>query len=119
MPTARLTDPNAPGDASEARGRAAERANEHLEALPALLAAANLAVSTLECRDARTGALIGYGFATIHRGLALHVAEAVRAGLARFEGELGGSPPSAPAHAESGDRESRTADNRPHPGQYL
>jgi hypothetical protein len=119
MPTAPLTDPKPAGDACQTQGRAVERVNEHLKALPALLAAANLAVSSLECRDARTGALIGYGFATIHRGLALQVAEAVRASLARFEAELGGSPPSVPAHAESGGRGGRTADDRPHPGQYL
>jgi hypothetical protein len=91
----------------------------HLTALPGLLAEADLAEAHVEARDQRTGALVAYSFVTIHRALALHVAEAVRVGLARLDLEPGrdgaghgsGSPevPGAPATAN--------ADQRP--GQYL
>jgi hypothetical protein len=88
-------------------------------ALPGLLAEADLAVAHVEARDRRTGALVAYSFVTIDRALALHVAEAVRVGLARLDIGAGrdGSdreetgPPSPvlnPAHDES-----------PSPGQYL
>ena len=52
--------------------------------LPGLLAEAELAEAHVEARDRRTGALVAYSFATIHRALALHVAEAVPIGLARL-----------------------------------
>jgi hypothetical protein len=56
-----------------------------LTALPGLLAEADLAEAHVEGRDRRTGTLVAYSFVTIHRALALHVAEAVRAALARLE----------------------------------
>ena len=61
----------------------------HLTALPGLLAEADLAEAHVEARDRRTGALVAYSFVTIHRALALHVAEAVRVGLARLDLEAG------------------------------
>ena len=107
-----------PTDPAEARTDVALHA--HLTALPGLLAEADLAEAHVEARDRRTGALVAYSFVTIHRGLALHVAEAVRVGLARLDLEAGrddaghgspGSPevPGAPA----------TANADPRPGQYL
>jgi hypothetical protein len=91
--------------------------HSHLTALPGLLAESDLAEAHVEARDRRTGALVAYSFVTIHRALALHVAEAVRVGLARLDLEAGrghdpagapevpGAPP--PANADHG------------PGQYL
>jgi hypothetical protein len=72
----------APGDATADRN--AVTLHAHLTALPGLLAEAELAEAHVEARDRRTGALVAYSFATIHRALALHVAEAVRIGLARL-----------------------------------
>ena len=65
----------------------------HLTALPGLLAEADLAEAHVEARDRRTGALVAYSFVTIHRALALHVAEAVRVGLARLDLEAGRDEP--------------------------
>ena len=107
-----------PPDPPEAR--APGRVHASLTALPGLLAEADLAEAHVEGRDRRTGTLVAYSFVTIHRALALHVAEAVRVGLARLDLEAGrddpghnspGSPavPGAPATAN--------ADHRP--GQYL
>jgi hypothetical protein len=107
-----------PTDPAEARTDVTLHA--HLTALPGLLAEADLAEAHVEARDRRTGALVAYSFVTIHRALALHVAEAVRVGLARLELESGGdeagrdsrrSPesPDSAAPASSNDR----------PGQYL
>ena len=107
-----------PTDPAEARTDVALHA--HLTALPGLLAEADLAEAHVEARDRRTGALVAYSFVTIHRALALHVAEAVRVGLARLDLEAGredpghdspGSPevPGAPA--------TTNAEHRP--GQYL
>jgi hypothetical protein len=74
----------------------------HLTALPGLLAEAELAEAHVEARDRRTGALVAYSFATVHRALALHVAEAVRVGLARLGLE---------AHADESNRDApRTPD---------
>ena len=83
--------------------RAAGRVHAHLTALPGLLAEADLSVAQVEARDRRTGGLIAYSFVTIHRALALHVAEAVRAGLARLDIEAGRDPvegldPRSPGH---------------------
>ena len=72
--------PRAPTEA-----RPAVTVHAHLTALPGLLAAAELAEAHVEARDRRTGALVAYSFVTIDRALALHVAEAVRVGLARLE----------------------------------
>ena len=104
-----------PRDPTEARP--AVKVHAHLTALPGLLAEAELAEAHVEARDRRTGALVAYSFVTIDRALALHVAEAVRVGLARLEIEpsrdeshqdaRGASQGVAPASA--GDR----------PGQYL
>jgi len=71
-----------PHDRAEARP--AVTVHAHLTALPGLLAEAELAEAHVEARDRRTGALVAYSFATIHRALALHVAEAVPIGLARL-----------------------------------
>lgn len=93
------------------------KVHAHLTALPGLLAEADLAVAHVEARDRRTGALVAYSFVTIDRALALHVAEAVRVGLARLDIEAGRaesgrevlpSPVQNPAHDES-----------PSTGQYL
>jgi hypothetical protein len=63
---------------------------------------------------------VAYSFATIHRALALHVAEAVRVGLARLDLEAGrdeGGQDSGRA-AEAVDAEAPvSSDHRP--GQYL
>jgi hypothetical protein len=92
----------------------------HLTALPGLLAEADLAEAHVEARDRCTGALVAYSFVTIHRALALHVAEAVRVGLARLELE--------PGRDEAG-HDARQAPESPNvgppanpdhrPGQYL
>ena len=74
-----------PPDPADAH--APRRIHGYLTALPGLLAEAALAEVHVEGRDRRTGALVAYSFATIHRALALHVAEAVRVGLARLEME--------------------------------
>ena len=92
----------------------------HLMALPGLLAETDLAEAHVEARDRRTGALVAYSFVTIHRALALHVAEAVRVALARLDLEAGrdgfgqdsGRSPE-PLDAAA----SANADHRP--GQYL
>jgi hypothetical protein len=97
------------------------KVHAHLTALPGLLAEADLSVAHVEARDRRTGALVAYSFVTIDRALALHVAEAVRVGLARLDIEAkrdeadpeDAVPPSPirnPAHGESPSTG---------PGQYL
>ena len=78
-----------PAPRDPAEPRAAATVHAHLTALPGLLAEADLAEAHVEARDRRTGALVAYSFATIHRTLALHVAEAVRAALARLDLEAG------------------------------
>ena len=83
--TATPTDP--------AEARTAVTVHAHLTALPGLLAEADLAEAHVEARDRRTGALVAYSFVTIHRALALHVAEAVRVGLARLDLEAGRDDP--------------------------
>ena len=75
-----------PPDPPEAR--APVRVHTYLTALPGLLAEADLAEAHVEGRDRRTGTLVAYSFVTIHRALALHVAEAVRAALAQLEIEV-------------------------------
>jgi len=70
-----------------ADARPAGRIHAHLTALPGFLAEAGLAEVHVEGRDRRTGTLVAYSFVTIHRALALHVAEAVRVALARLEME--------------------------------
>jgi hypothetical protein len=87
----------------------------HLTALPGLLAEAELAEAHVEARDRRTGALVAYSFVTIDRALALHVAEAVRVGLARLDIEGRGHESGQESHAAAGTLPSR--DDRP--GQYL
>ena len=74
----------APTPHDRAEARSAVTVHAHLTALPGLLAKAELAEAHVEARDRRTGALVAYSFATIHRALALHVAEAVPIGLARL-----------------------------------
>ena len=92
----------------------------HLTALPGLLAEADLAEAHVEARDRHTGALVAYSFVTIHRALALHVAEAVRVGLARLDLEAGRD---GPGHGAPGLPEvpgaPATANADPRPGQYL
>ena len=90
-----------PHDRAEARP--AGTVHAHLTALPGLLAEAELAEAHAEARDQRTGALVAYSFATIHRALALHVAEAVRAGLAqlRIEASRDESGQDAPERLET------------------
>lgn len=106
--------------ASPSEPRAAGRVHAHLTALPGLLAEADLAEAHVEARDRRTGALVAYSFVTIHRALALHVAEAVRVGLARLEleasrEESGQDAREAPETAMG--RAPASPDDRP--GQYL
>ena len=104
------------------------RIHGYLTALPGLLAEAALAEVHVEGRDRRTGALVAYSFATIHRALALHVAEAVRVGLARLEMEA--RPESGRGELAAGDRERSPAEGAATsqvapqerdsvPGQYL
>jgi hypothetical protein len=94
----------------------------HLTALPGLLAAADLAEAHVEARDRRTGALVAYSFVTVHRTLALHVAEAVRVGLARLDLEAAGDEPArdargAPESVMGAPPRPTNPDDRP--GQYL
>ena len=101
----------------------------YLTALPGLLAEADLAEAHVEGRDRRTGTLVAYSFVTIHRALALHVAEAVRAGLAQLEIEA--RPDGSGQEArETADREDSHAEGAAAgqvapkgpddvPGQYL
>jgi hypothetical protein len=92
----------------------------HLTALPGLLAEADLAEAHVEARDRRTGALVAYSFVTIHRALALHVAEAVRVGLARLELEAGRQEPSPARDAgETATGAGVPAISNDRPGQYL
>jgi hypothetical protein len=106
-------DPSAP--------RAAVRVHAHLTALPGLLAEADLAEAHVEARDRRTGALVAYTFVTVHRALALHVAEAVRVGLARLDIEAGpdesGQDARGTPEAAMGAVVPTRRDDRP--GQYL
>jgi hypothetical protein len=115
-----------PRDAAE--DHAPTRVHAYLTALPGLLAGADLAEAHVEGRDRRTGTLVAYSFATIHRALALHVAEAVRVGLARLEIEA--KPESGREERDACDRERSHAENldavhvppqsrHDLPGQYL
>jgi uncharacterized membrane protein len=108
-----------PRDPAEAR--TAVTLHAHLTALPGLLAEADLAEAHVEARDRRTGALVAYSFVTVHRALALHVAEAVRVGLARLDIEAGGDEPGQDAReapeAATGAVAPTSRDDRP--GQYL
>ena len=105
--------------------RAPARVHAYLTALPGLLAEADLAEAHVEGRDRRTGTLVAYSFVTIHRGLALQVAEAVRAALARLEIEA--RPDGSGQEArEASDCEDSHAEGRVAPtgrddvpGQYL
>ena len=97
------------------------KVHAHLTALPGLLAEADLSVAHVEARDRRTGALVAYSFVTIDRALALHVAEAVRVGLARLDiearrDESGQEARGAP-EAAMGAAAPTSSDDRP--GQYL
>ena len=105
------------------------RIHGYLTALPGLLAEAALAEVHVEGRDRRTGALVAYSFVTIHRALALHVAEAVRVALARLEMEARPDG-SRQEERETGDPEGSHAEATPVaqrppqsgdalPGQYL
>jgi hypothetical protein len=93
----------------------------HLTALPGLLAEADLAEAHVEARDRRTGALVAYSFVTIHRALALHVAEAVRVGLARLgiEANPEESDPDAPGPLNGAASAGSPASSDDRPGQYL
>jgi hypothetical protein len=92
----------------------------HLTALPGLLAEADLAEAHVEARDRRTGALVAYSFVTIHRALALHVAEAVRVGLARLELETGRDEAGHDARQAPESLNVGPPANPDHrPGQYL
>jgi len=108
-----------PRDPTEAR--TAVKVHAHLTALPGLLAEADLSVAHVEARDRRTGALVAYSFVTIDRALALHVAEAVRVGLARFDIEAGreesGQEARGAPEAAMGAVAPTSPDDRP--GQYL
>jgi len=88
-------------DSPEAGAHA--RLHASLTALPGLLAEVELAEAHAEARDRRSGALVAYSFVTIHRALALHVAEAVRAALARLEIEVrpGGEEAREGGHEDS------------------
>ena len=111
-----------------AEPRTPPRVHAYLTALPGLLAEADLAEAHVEGRDRRTGTLVAYSFVTIHRALALHVAEAVRVGLARLEIEA--RPESGRKERDAWDRESSQAESpdalqmppqsrHDLPGQYL
>jgi hypothetical protein len=104
-----------PRDPTEARPAATVHA--HLTALPGLLAAAELAEAHVEARDRRTGALVAYSFVTIDRALALHVAEAVRVGLARLDIEPSRDEANQDARGASEAAAPEPPDGRP--GQYL
>jgi hypothetical protein len=108
-----------PRDAAEAPTRV--KVHAHLTALPGLLVEADLAEAHVEARDRRTGALVAYSFVTVHRALALHVAEAVRVGLARLDIEAGrderGQDAREAPEAATGAVAPTGPDDRP--GQYL
>jgi hypothetical protein len=88
----------------------------HLTALPGLLAAAELAEAHVEARDRRTGAFVAYSFVTVDRALALHVAEAVRVGLARLDIE----PSRDGSNQDAREAPGAVAPRSPGlPGQYL
>ncbi|MGH7358819.1 MAG: hypothetical protein ACREJR_08395 [Candidatus Rokuibacteriota bacterium] len=93
----------------------------HLTALPGLLAEADLAEAHVEARDRRTGALVAYSFVTIHRALALHVAEAVRVALARLDIESSHDEPGPEARGTPEAAMGAVAATRRDdpPGQYL
>ena len=114
-----LAPPATPRDPTD--GHVAVKVHSHLTALPGLLAEAELSVAHVEARDRRTGALVAYSFVTIDRALALHVAEAVRVGLARLDIEASrdesgpearGAPEAAMGAVAPSSRDDR-------PGQYL
>ena len=110
------TATRAPTDA-----RTSVKVHAHLVALPGLLAEADLSVAHVEARDRRTGALVAYSFVTIDRALALHVAEAVRVGLARLDIEANrdesGQETCVAPEAAMGTAAPTSPDD--HPGQYL
>ena len=108
-----------PHDRAEARW--AVTVHAHLTALPGLLAKAELAEAHVEARDRRTGALVAYSFATVHRALALHVAEAVRVGLARLgiEARPGESDRDGRAGLDGATGAASPTGPDEHPGQYL
>jgi hypothetical protein len=116
-----------PPDPPEARAPA--RMHAYLTALPGLLAEADLAEAHVEGRDRRTGTLVAYSFVTRPRALALHVAEAVRVGLARLEIEArpeGAGQEEREASVQGGSHAEITAvvqgppqSRRDLPGQYL
>jgi hypothetical protein len=97
------------------------KVHEYLTALPGLLAEADLSVAHVEARDRRTGALVAYSFVTINRALALHVAEAVRVGVARLDIEASRGEADQEARGASeaavGAAAPKSSDDRP--GQYL
>jgi hypothetical protein len=97
------------------------KVHAHLMALPGLLAEADLSAAHIEARDRRTGALVAYSFVTIDRALALHVAEAVRVGLARLDIEArsdeSGQEARGGPEAAMGAAAPTSSDDRP--GQYL
>ena len=111
-----------PPDPPEARAHA--RLHASLTALPGLLAEVELAEAHAEARDRRSGALVAYSFVTIHRALALHVAEAVRAALARLQIEVSPGGSAVPDRAD-GDAPGTAVDpvapsgRDVVPGQYL
>jgi hypothetical protein len=108
-----------PRDATEERH--AVTVHAHLTALPGLLAEAELAEAHVEARDRRTGTLVAYSFATIHRALALHVAEAVRIGLARLGIEANPEESNRDARRTLDDATGAVSPSSPdvRPGQYL
>jgi hypothetical protein len=113
------SEPLASSAATAPDARAAGRVHANLTALPGLLAEADLSVAQVEARDRRTGGLIAYSFVTIHRALALHVAEAVRAGLARLDIEAAGQGSGPDEPGASGRAPSPVQDESQPPGQYL
>jgi hypothetical protein len=108
--------------------RAHARLHASLAALPGLLAEAEIAEAHAEARDRRSGALVAHSFVTIHRALARHVAEVVRAAPARLEIEV--SPGGRGDEARASGPEDSPAPSTPmdpvapmgrhdSPGQYL
>jgi len=114
-------DPRAATPCNPTEARPAVKVHAHLMALPGLLAEAELAEAHVEARDRRTGTLVAYSFVTVHRALALHVAEAVRVGLARLDIEAGRdeSGPGAPEAPEAATGAAALASRDDRPGQYL
>ncbi len=103
-----------PRDPTEAR--TAVKLHAYLTALPGLLAEAELAEAHVEARDRRTGALVAYSFVTVHRALALQVAEAIRVALARLDIEARADEIDQGVHGATGAAPTSRDDR---PGQYL